>query len=93
MIGQDYAKKVLSVAVYNHYKRIYHNLPVQTENKTQENVDNAKLVHHSAFSRGMLCYFLPYSFLGSKFNTTALKMLLFVIRSYTFRIINRWIIG
>ena len=25
MIGQDHAKKVLSVAVYNHYKRIYHN--------------------------------------------------------------------
>lgn len=27
VVGQDLAKKVLSVAVYNHYKRIYHNLP------------------------------------------------------------------
>lgn len=27
VVGQDYAKKVLSVAVYNHYKRIHHNLP------------------------------------------------------------------
>jgi len=27
VIGQEQAKKVLSVAVYNHYKRIYHNLP------------------------------------------------------------------
>lgn len=27
MIGQDRAKKVLSVAVYNHYKRIYTNIP------------------------------------------------------------------
>jgi len=27
VIGQDFAKKVLSVAVYNHYKRIHHNLP------------------------------------------------------------------
>jgi ATP-dependent Clp protease ATP-binding subunit ClpX len=26
IIGQDYAKKVISVAVYNHYKRIKHNL-------------------------------------------------------------------
>ena len=26
VIGQDYAKKVLSVAVHNHYKRIQHNL-------------------------------------------------------------------
>ncbi|XP_029178373.1 ATP-dependent Clp protease ATP-binding subunit clpX-like, mitochondrial isoform X2 [Nylanderia fulva] len=27
VVGQGYAKKVLSVAIYNHYKRIYHNLP------------------------------------------------------------------
>ncbi|XP_061393363.1 ATP-dependent Clp protease ATP-binding subunit clpX-like, mitochondrial [Musca vetustissima] len=27
VVGQDFAKKVLSVAVYNHYKRIHHNLP------------------------------------------------------------------
>nr|CAI5852612.1 unnamed protein product [Callosobruchus analis] len=27
VVGQDYSKKVLSVAVYNHYKRIYNNLP------------------------------------------------------------------
>lgn len=30
IIGQDLAKKVLSVAVYNHYKRIYHNAPAAT---------------------------------------------------------------
>ena len=28
IIGQDIAKKTLSVAVYNHYKRIYHNIPI-----------------------------------------------------------------
>lgn len=27
VVGQEQAKKVLSVAVYNHYKRIYHNVP------------------------------------------------------------------
>ncbi|XP_050716257.1 ATP-dependent Clp protease ATP-binding subunit clpX-like, mitochondrial isoform X1 [Eriocheir sinensis] len=27
VVGQERAKKVLSVAVYNHYKRIYHNIP------------------------------------------------------------------
>lgn len=27
VVGQDWAKKVLAVAVYNHYKRIYHNIP------------------------------------------------------------------
>lgn len=30
VVGQEYAKKVLSVAVYNHYKRIYNNLPQQS---------------------------------------------------------------
>ncbi|KAM0734370.1 ATP-dependent Clp protease ATP-binding subunit clpX-like, mitochondrial [Formica fusca] len=30
VVGQEYAKKVLSVAVYNHYKRINNNLPIQT---------------------------------------------------------------
>jgi len=29
VIGQDKAKKVLSVAVYNHYKRIFHNIPTK----------------------------------------------------------------
>lgn len=29
-MGQDLAKKVLSVAVYNHYKRIYNNIPAPT---------------------------------------------------------------
>jgi len=28
IIGQEAAKKALAVAVYNHYKRIYHNIPV-----------------------------------------------------------------
>ncbi|ESO06355.1 hypothetical protein HELRODRAFT_94029 [Helobdella robusta] len=30
VVGQEHAKKVLSVAVYNHYKRIYHNIPPST---------------------------------------------------------------
>ncbi|KAG9341315.1 hypothetical protein JZ751_019419 [Albula glossodonta] len=30
VVGQSYAKKVLAVAVYNHYKRIYNNMPAGT---------------------------------------------------------------
>ncbi|CAK1581359.1 unnamed protein product [Parnassius mnemosyne] len=30
VVGQEYAKKVLSVAVYNHYKRIYNNVTAAT---------------------------------------------------------------
>ncbi|XP_053611277.1 ATP-dependent Clp protease ATP-binding subunit clpX-like, mitochondrial isoform X1 [Plodia interpunctella] len=32
VVGQEYAKKVLSVAVYNHYKRIYNNVTSGTPN-------------------------------------------------------------
>lgn len=38
IIGQDDAKKVLSVAVYNHYKRINYKL----ENKDNKNADNCE---------------------------------------------------
>ena len=36
IVGQEVAKKALSVAVYNHYKRIYHNIPVK---KSQDKFD------------------------------------------------------
>ncbi|XP_060526020.1 ATP-dependent Clp protease ATP-binding subunit clpX-like, mitochondrial isoform X2 [Cylas formicarius] len=35
VVGQEYAKKVLSVAVYNHYKRIYNNAPSQASGGSQ----------------------------------------------------------
>nr|CAH7722391.1 unnamed protein product [Callosobruchus chinensis] len=38
VVGQEYAKKVLSVAVYNHYKRIYNNMPQQNPNVRQDNM-------------------------------------------------------
>ena len=41
VVGQNFAKKVLSVAVYNHYKRIYHNIPV---NKKMDKVGKLKLM-------------------------------------------------
>jgi ATP-dependent protease Clp ATPase subunit len=36
IIGQEKAKKVISVAVYNHYKRIYNNLSQSTTSKTSQ---------------------------------------------------------
>uniref|UniRef100_A0A0B7B8S8 ClpX-type ZB domain-containing protein n=1 Tax=Arion vulgaris TaxID=1028688 RepID=A0A0B7B8S8_9EUPU len=41
VVGQDHAKKVLSVAVYNHYKRIYHNLPALGNSSSQKQTDTA----------------------------------------------------
>lgn len=39
VIGQDMAKKVLAVAVYNHYKRLYNN---ETTNKDDEQIELGK---------------------------------------------------
>ena len=51
VIGQNQAKKVLSVAVYNHYKRIFHNLPVSISStvghqKTSEVAEYPKFSPH-----------------------------------------------
>lgn len=48
VIGQDLAKKVLSVAVYNHYKRIYHNSPTIANNS----LGGSKQVGSDAATRG-----------------------------------------
>lgn len=38
VIGQEHAKKVLSVAVYNHYKRIYNNLSQSVNTNTKQDM-------------------------------------------------------
>ena len=38
VVGQEHAKKVLSVAVYNHYKRLYKNLPEDDTELTKSNI-------------------------------------------------------
>nr|XP_020480174.1 ATP-dependent Clp protease ATP-binding subunit clpX-like, mitochondrial isoform X2 [Monopterus albus] len=35
VVGQTYAKKVLAVAVYNHYKRIYNNIPAGSRQQVE----------------------------------------------------------
>lgn len=47
MIGQDQAKKVLSVAVYNHYKRIHNNIPVSTSKHSPGTQDGSIVETHS----------------------------------------------
>ncbi|XP_015437168.1 PREDICTED: ATP-dependent Clp protease ATP-binding subunit clpX-like, mitochondrial isoform X3 [Dufourea novaeangliae] len=51
VVGQEYAKKVLSVAVYNHYKRIYNNLPVQ--NSMQGSTNSTDLLHISTIGNSL----------------------------------------
>ncbi|PWA69362.1 clp protease, ATP-binding subunit ClpX [Artemisia annua] len=43
VIGQDQAKKVLSVAVYNHYKRIYHASSNKKSDRENQDVDHVEL--------------------------------------------------
>ena len=44
VIGQDHAKKVLAVAVYNHYKRIKDDLAVENDDKTKLKKSNIMMV-------------------------------------------------
>jgi len=47
VVGQDKAKRVLSVAVYNHYKRInynYHNKDKKTENKNSVELEKSNVL-------------------------------------------------
>lgn len=59
VVGQERAKKVLSVAVYNHYKRIYHNIPqikpepLQVDTATiPQGLTNRDLLHIAGISQG-----------------------------------------
>ena len=54
IIGQDVAKKALSVAVYNHYKRIYHNIPVQKDGGSGEESAHGHLHAHQSNSGSQL---------------------------------------
>jgi ATP-dependent Clp protease ATP-binding subunit ClpX len=61
VVGQELAKKVLSVAVYNHYKRIYHNLPPPSStnnNNTSQAIDpmgrSGDLLHISGIGHTMM---------------------------------------
>lgn len=59
VVGQDIAKKVLSVAVYNHYKRIYHNLPPPSaSNNSSQSIDSmgrgSDLLHISGIGHTMM---------------------------------------
>uniref|UniRef100_U5ET70 Putative atp-dependent clp protease atp-binding subunit clpx n=1 Tax=Corethrella appendiculata TaxID=1370023 RepID=U5ET70_9DIPT len=61
VVGQELAKKVLSVAVYNHYKRIYHNLPPPPstqQNATGQQIDtisrSGDLLHISGIGHTMM---------------------------------------
>ncbi|XP_076050282.1 ATP-dependent clpX-like chaperone, mitochondrial isoform X2 [Oratosquilla oratoria] len=58
VVGQERAKKVLSVAVYNHYKRIFHNIPntksepLQIDNAaTPQGLSNRDLLHIAGISQ------------------------------------------
>lgn len=52
VIGQEYAKKILSVAVYNHYKRIHHNNPMLDLNaQSAEQMGRSDLLHESVVSQ------------------------------------------
>lgn len=54
IVGQDNAKIVLSVAVYNHYKKIAYNMRAKTENKMQLDKSNILLVGPTGSGKTLL---------------------------------------
>ncbi|MCR5261626.1 MAG: ATP-dependent protease ATP-binding subunit ClpX [Candidatus Gastranaerophilales bacterium] len=54
IIGQDDAKKVLSVAVYNHYKRLAHNAVSDTKNDVEIHKSNILLVGPTGSGKTLL---------------------------------------
>lgn len=53
VIGQQYSKKVLSVAMYNHYKRLSANLPPPTEEGNNGGYVEPLDVHPAAINAGV----------------------------------------
>ncbi|XP_034939050.1 ATP-dependent Clp protease ATP-binding subunit clpX-like, mitochondrial isoform X2 [Chelonus insularis] len=54
VVGQEYAKKVLSVAVYNHYKRIHNNLPQQNAVQPANNSVGSQELNYPFTHRDLL---------------------------------------
>ena len=54
MIGQDRAKKVLAVAVYNHYKRVQHNLIEKADDGVELEKSNILLVGPTGTGKTLL---------------------------------------
>lgn len=54
IVGQDDAKKVLSVAVYNHYKRLKHNKTVDLKNNVEIQKSNILLVGPTGSGKTLL---------------------------------------
>ncbi|XP_017774806.1 PREDICTED: ATP-dependent Clp protease ATP-binding subunit clpX-like, mitochondrial isoform X2 [Nicrophorus vespilloides] len=52
VVGQEHAKKVLAVAVYNHYKRIFNNAPASSGNARQDMAVMEQGPHTSFTHRG-----------------------------------------
>ncbi|XP_043277143.1 ATP-dependent Clp protease ATP-binding subunit clpX-like, mitochondrial isoform X2 [Venturia canescens] len=65
VVGQEYAKKVLSVAVYNHYKRIHNNLPIQTSVQAAANPVGTQELNHPFTHRGLKPHLLHVSSIGN----------------------------
>lgn len=54
VIGQDRAKKLLSVAVYNHYKRVNHNLSTDIKDEVELDKSNILLVGPTGTGKTLL---------------------------------------
>jgi len=54
VIGQDFAKEILSVAVYNHYKRLYHDRSVDQDDQIEISKSNVLIIGPSGTGKTLL---------------------------------------
>lgn len=66
VVGQELAKKILSVAVYNHYKRISNNIPLQPSK--QEPADNKAANTYTPRGKGNQSNMLKVYYLESLYT-------------------------
>ena len=65
MIGQNYAKKILSVAVYKHYNRINHNAKRRAKDEKGKNIKKTQSEYWSTevtTNGTTIVYYLLYSY-------------------------------
>ncbi|MDY0080208.1 MAG: ATP-dependent Clp protease ATP-binding subunit ClpX [Ignavibacteriaceae bacterium] len=54
VIGQDRAKKILAVAVYNHYKRVHSNMPILSGDEVEIEKSNILLIGKTGVGKTLL---------------------------------------
>ena len=60
IIGQEHAKKVMSVAVYNHYKRLHNNISINKSQIENSETNQSQQQQNRGRLSEMFCYMILF---------------------------------